>query len=87
MCGCGGVIEAAIVCYAAKKVYNMTKQNTSTSCKVCHSVAIPDKDICPECLVTQTPDPDTLDPFDDEDVETTDISPDYLRVLSAIHGL
>jgi len=60
----------------------MSRKSKSTSCKVCHCVAIPDKDICPECLVDNTADLDTLDPWEFEEITGDLIEDDDPRILS-----
>ncbi len=70
MCYCGGIAETFVVSFLTKKVYDMLcKIKKANSCSMCHCVAIPDRDICPECLAKEIPDMDLLDPYETEDID------------------
>lgn len=53
------------------------------SCTICNCVAIPNRSICPECLVENTPNIDDLDPFryNSANLETEDLEPNQLKLL------
>ena len=48
-------------------------------CANCGAVACPDQNLCPDCLLTETEDKDSFDPFTDEDQFDDEENNEYFR--------